>query len=360
MWGRRRFTAVSLGLAAGAPGVALRGQDQPGWKVTDRLETALSAFTISATGQLAAASAERVYFSEDGFQWKTAGTPGTAVSMVYAGDDLWMVTEAGLHVTADGGKNWRLAHKAEGLTMVAFAGAQHGYATGARKTVLETVDGGATWAPLEAASAPETNAETTAYHWVDFVTPRVGVITGASRPPRKGLTGPLPAWRDPNGKERRAETPSASITLETRDGGKAWKHSSTSLFGRITRVRYSRDGRGLALVEFHDRFAYPCEVFSIDLRTGASERALRRKDRAVTDLVLFAGPRAVLAGVEPPSDAARSTLGTVRMLHSADLKEWTEQPVDKEIAAGRVWLAGWSADELWAATDTGAVLHWKA
>jgi hypothetical protein len=187
------------------------------------------------------------------------------------------------------------------------------------------------------------------------VTPRAGIITGTSRPPRKGNTGPLPAWRDPMASLRRREWPGASITLETRDAGATWKHSVTSLFGRITRVRYSRDGHGLAVVEFHDAFEWPAEVFGIDIRTGESKRVFREADRAVTDAVVFSAARAYLAAISPPPAPAESDLGKLRVLHSADLESWNEMELPGDFAAGRALFAAQS-DELWLATDTGYVL----
>lgn len=352
MWPRRRFAALPITLT-------VRAQAASAWQLTDRLDTALSAFTLSPGGTLAAAGDTRLYTSRDGFTWTASPIPAPAASLAFSGDNLWLVSAKGLHASSDEGKTWRLAHKADALNRVTFADTHHGYATGARKTILETTDAGRTWTPLAAAAEPSTNPHTTTFHWADFVTPRVGVITGASLPARKGLTGPLPAWRDPKRAQRRPEVPSASLTLETRDGGRTWKHSATSLFGRITRVRYSRDAHGLALVEFHDRFDYPSEVFSIDLRTGASQRAFRRKDRAVTDLLLFPGPSAVLAAIEPPADPAVASQGLLRLLVSSNLQDWDEQSTSREINAGRAWLAGWTPDDVWAATDTGAVLHWK-
>lgn len=239
--------------------------------------------------------------------------------------------------------------------MIQFADEQTGYALGAEKTILETRDGGATWNDLPAAEFPSTSPESTVYHWVDFATPRVGLITGVSRPSRRGATGPLPAWRDPKGKDRRPEWPAASITLETRDGGVTWKHSTTSLFGRITRARYTREGRGLALVEFHDRFEFPSEVFSIDLRSGKSERVFRRTDRAVTDVLLSKNGGALLAAIAPPRNPAQSTLGTVHVLASRDLSSWEEQPLPEPFYAGRVWLL--DSDPVLLVTDTGVVLQ---
>lgn len=335
----------------------------PAWTVVHQPSRpiTLADFARSEGGYLAAAGSEEkplMLLSKDGGEWRPHPLPDPPIALCFAGEqDLWFASRSGLWRSGDLGQTWKLQLKHESLTRVYFLTADHGYALGGNKTIVETADGGRTWNPLPAAAEPSTNAEYTTYHWIDFVTARAGVITGVSHPPRTGRTGALPAWRDPHRDLRRPEWPSASITLETRDGGAAWKHSITSLFGTITRVRYARDGRGLALIEFHDAFEYPSEIFSIDLRNGRSGRAFREKDRAVTDLLVFPGGQAVLAAIEPPPDPKASTLGAVHFLAADDFSNWTEMPLDAPLQAGRLWLAGDTPGSLWAASDVGTILR---
>ncbi|HUQ90882.1 MAG TPA: YCF48-related protein [Bryobacteraceae bacterium] len=339
----------------------LRGWQSGGWKIVYRaapdgiwIDLAVSAGAVAAVGMETARSKPVAVVWEGA--WSVRTLPERPVSL-FLSATAWLAAESGLWRSADLCRTWKLVHKAEGLLRVYFVTEAHGYALGKEKTILETGDGGNTWTPVAAAAEPATHASYTAYHWVEFVTPRAGIITGASRPPRSGRTGAIPAWRDPQADLRRKEWPGASLTLETRDGGLTWKHSSTSLFGRITRVRSAKDGKGLALVEFHDAFDWPSEVFSIDLRSGRSERVFRRQDRAVTDLLLFPGGRAVVAAVKPPEDPASSTLGAVHLLTTEDLTEWREMPLPEPLRAGRVWLGTHPDGTLWALLDTGIVLR---
>ena len=81
------------------------------------------------------------------------------------------------------------------------------------------------------------------------------------------------------------------------------------MFGQITRISLTPQGTGLGLLEFKDEFDYPSEVVRINLHTGGSERTFRQKDRAITDVRLFAGSnRAILADMRPqvPCTTARS------------------------------------------------------
>lgn len=273
-----------------------------------------------------------------------------------AADSLWAAGETGIWHSTDGGVRWQRRAEVAGLRKILFVTESRGYALGANKTILSSDDGGETWAPLAAAAEPGTSSAHTVYHWADFVTPRAGVITGSSRPPRSGVTGPLPAWRDPQGSARRPEWPAASLTIETRDGGITWKHSSTSLFGTVSRVRYSRQGLGLALVQFHDAFEYPSEVFRIDLRQGTSERVFREKDRAVTDTLILAGGETWLAAIEPPPRPSPITTGLIYLYRSQDMTRFQAQALPSDLRAGRVWL-GASGGTLWAVTDRGAFLQ---
>lgn len=280
-------------------------------------------------------------------KWLREPIPEAARSVARGAGALWIAGETGIWRRAEDGGKWTRAWESEGLERILFVG-DKGFAAGSGKTIVDYTEG--EWKRIAAADEPTTNTANTTYHWIHFVTERVGIISGASRPPRKGRTEDYPAWLDADRASRRKEWPGASITLETRDGGKTWRHSVTSIFGKISRVRYARDGRGLALVEFHDEFEWPSEVFAIDLKTGSSERVFREKDRAVTDTWLYAG-KGYLAAIDPST--RRAFIYT-----SDDLKRWTENALE-DIEATRAWFAGTPAGVVWLATDSGSVCRWS-
>jgi hypothetical protein len=292
-----------------------------------------------------------VYHNRKG--WQRDKIPDYARSVSQDGRNFWIAGDTGIWRRLIEGGKWEKRWEGEGLERILFAG-QKGFAVGSGKTILETADG-EQWRRVPAADEPTTNTANTIYHWIHFVTDRVGIVSGASRPARKGRTEPYPAWLDTERETRRKEWPGASLTLETRDGGKTWRNSVTSIFGKITRVRYARNGRGLALVEFHDEFEWPSEVFAIDLKTGSSERVFRSKDRAITDTWLYPG-RGYLAAIEPPAVPSEVRQGKVHVLQSDNLSDWSEVTFP-QVEAGRVWLAGTSEEEVWAATDTGVLFR---
>ena len=133
----------------------------------------------------------------------------------------------------------------------------------------------------------------------------------------------------------------------------------TSMFGRMSRVRLLPDGRGLMLVEFLRAFDWPSEVFEVDWRGGGSKRVFRTKDCAVTDVLALPGCCAYLAGIaQPISSTVRSPVPEkVRFFNSTTFAVWEEMDVDYRAVATYVILAAANQDSIWAATDTGMILH---
>jgi hypothetical protein len=118
---------------------------------------------------------------------------------------------------------------------------------------------------------------------------------------------------------------------------------------------------GLAVFGYADSFEWPSEVYRLDLPTGKSQSIFKQKDRRVTDAMILPDGRAILAAMEPPGRLRSAPIpGKVKMLSSTDLKSWTEMPVDYRAVAQSLVLAGSDLDHLWAATDTGMILHWAS
>ncbi|MBS1824821.1 MAG: hypothetical protein JST93_05840 [Acidobacteria bacterium] len=352
---RRRtfFPTIAAGI-----GVSANGQSKSSFEQVYRLDPPATVVDFVPGGGdaplvLARTAEEGLLIHHNAENWQRVRLPEFAKSVTQDGRYFWIAGVSGIWRLLLAGGKWEKRWEGEGLECILFL-AEKGFATGSGKTILETSTG-EEWRRVPAADEPTTNTANTTYHWIHFVTERVGIISGASRPPRKGRTEVFPAWLDRDQESRRKEWPGASLTLETRDGGKTWRHSVTSIFGKITRVRYARNGKGLALLEFHDAFEWPSEVFSIDLKTGASDRVFRRKDRAVTDSWLTPGG-GYLAAIEPPAIASEVRQGRVCLFQSEDLHEWKEMPFPK-VEAGRVWLAGTPGGALWAATDTGLLFR---
>lgn len=335
--------------------VASARGEGPRWKAVHSAALRIHDLAVSGPGHAVALAVDgrqplALATRDGGATWQRAPLPeeGRSLFLLDAANG-WAATVDGVLRTTDGGASWSRAARLGGVWRLFFHDARNGWAVGAPKAIWRTADGGVTWTGEPAAAQPPSAPEHSVYHWVDFVTARAGVITGASMPPRKGASSPVPAWRDPRRETRRPEWPALSLVLETRDGGATWKASSASLFGRLTRMRYARDGRGLALVEFHDAFEWPGEVYLVDLReSGKTTRVFRSKDRAVTDALLFPGGAGYLAAIGP---------GTRRLHILRGLTEWEEMPLPGPVTGDRAMLAAAGPDAIWAAVDSGVILR---
>jgi hypothetical protein len=295
--------------------------------------------------------------SDGGGSWETIRVREAGRALFFLNDSLgWMVTDKGIWRTDESGRNWLKVASLRGIAQVHFADDKRGWAVGAEKSIYETSDGGKKWARVAAAATPKTTTEYTTYGCIAFATDKVGVIAGWSRPPQGRNEERLPAWIDPE-RARRRELPAVTVLLETKDGGRNWSASQSSLFGMVSRISVTPSGQGLGLLRFTASFPVPSEVYKLDWQTGKSERVFRRKDRMITDVAYLPGGRAYLAGVESAGLLADVPIpGRLKLLRSDDLSKWQEMDVDYRASARRAVLAAAGPNDVWVATDTGMIL----
>jgi hypothetical protein len=293
---------------------------------------------------------------DGGANWTDITVKEIGLSLFFLDDSTgWMVTEKGIWTTSESGRTWtKLKNAPASMSRVWFLDRQHGFAAGLEKRVFETKDGGDTWTLLPILTEVEGNPIYTTFGEIAFAGDK-GIISGWNIPPRRGG----PEWMEAGTRAKRPEIPHYAVLLETQDGGKTWTKSDSSVFGQISRISLTPQGTGLGLLEFHDEFAYPAEVEKINLYTGRSDRVFREKDRAITDVRLFAGSnKAIIAGFETTGPVYRSPIpGKVKILSSEDQDNWTEMQVDYRAVGHSVLLAGPDEDHVWAATDTGMILR---
>lgn len=298
--------------------------------------------------------------SNAGKVWTPVDIKELPNSLFFLDDTIgWYVSDRGIWFTAESGRSWRRISQEKNLLRVYFLTRSHGFAIGGGKRVLESNDGGVTWAPVAAAGQPQTKTEWTVYSSVAFDdTNTLGLITGFSMPPRPAT----PPDATSNGERKLPpQVPHEVIFLDTKDAGKTWSVQTSSLFGEITHLTLSSLGFGLGLFEFRDDFPWPSEVQRIHLDTGKSERIFRERDRAITDVLCVPGGDCYIAGIEPLGPARSSPIpGKVKILRSSDFEHWQEIPVDYRAVAHRVWLSSPGGNEVWAAADTGMILKLKS
>jgi len=299
-----------------------------------------------------------VITSDGGERWEVVPVKEPPISLFMLEDGTgWMVTEKAIWKTEEAGRSWRrLNNSPKGMLRVWFNGREHGWAIGERKQVFETGDGGATWLPLAAAAEPNTNPEHTVYGTISFGDPRDGLIAGWSEHPGEELNAP--GWVDPEKARKRRQTPTTLSLLQTRNGGKTWMTSITSIFGRVTRVSLAGNGSSLGLIQFTDNFAWPSEVFLMDAYdSGKSKRVFREANRSITDVLLTDSGTAYLAGSETTSVIHSSPIpGKLKILTSRNYKTWDEMPVDYRAEAHRAIIASPNEQNIWVATDMGMIL----
>lgn len=300
----------------------------------------------------------RLVVSDDaGATWQIEPLKEIPRSLFFLDDSLgWMVTAGGIWMSEEGGRSWRKVYSNRDLLTVRFITPMVGFAGGIQKTLLRTTDGGRKWSPVPEAAKPETRPENTAYTSIDFISDKVGMVAGASIPPRRMR---LPAWMEPEEAMRRYQRPAVLLVLETRDGGETWAQSIASVFGRVTRLALTSRSNGFALFQFDDSFPYPGEVMRLSLK-GGSQQVFRQKDRLITDVVVNPSDEAFIGGLEPAGDVRGIPIpGRVKILKGLppDYTQWQEIPADYRAVANRVHLSVSPAGQVWAATDTGMILR---
>jgi hypothetical protein len=298
-----------------------------------------------------------VVTNDGGAHWEVEKLAEIPVSLFFLNDTLgWMVTEKGIWKSEEGGKDWKKLPKPPVAPWrVYFADENNGWAACIRKTVLATHDGGRSWAAVKAASEPPGAPERSAYSWISFANRNVGTIFGYNKPaPRWGSL--LPAWLEPEEAANRRETPHLSYTVVTHDGGRTWRATSVSLFGQVTRARFSAKGPGIGLIEHGESATYQSEVYQLDWVTGKNQTVFRDKRVFITDVWLTSDGTSYLAGVEATGNLRSVAPGNVKVFKSTDMSVWTEMAVDFRAVARRVTLSGAGDGDLWLATDSGMIL----
>lgn len=297
--------------------------------------------------------------TDAGATWTLGQLKPTAFSVQFLDEaNGWMAADNGVYKSTDAGQSWRRVLRNSKIRQVRFLDTERGYAAGEECTVLETVNGGEKWTPVAAASSFKTNEDLTEYTRIEFASPTLGFIVGHYSPPKPYRIQELPAWMDPDSARRRRQTPSLSLVLQTIDGGKVWKPTSTSLFGHITRLNVNDRGIGLSLVEFDESFDYASEVYLINLVTGKTDRFYREAERAITDVLALKDGSFLIAGVESPGRLRTAPIPTkVHILHGNMLGNWTEMAVDYRATARRVHFAQSPTGQMFACTDSGMVLR---
>ncbi|MBI3698155.1 MAG: hypothetical protein HY238_25385 [Acidobacteria bacterium] len=297
--------------------------------------------------------------SDGGRTWEVLPLKEPAFSLFFLDEKAgWIVGEKGkLWKTADGGRTWTAVEKPGGRAQplrVFFLDASRGWLLCTQKEVYRTQDGGRTWQLLPISRKPDRPETETAYTWA-AVFHDIFLISGFSRAPSDRPR--LPEWMQPE-LIPLGRNPTTSVILHSHDGGKNWSHSELSNVGEIVCLRIASTGRAFLLLHHPDSFSLPSEIIALDLQTLRGNAVYGQAKHFLTDLA-FAGPGRILAAAidqdgKTPFPAIPSRL---KILQSADGRQWTEMEVDYRAEARSARLAATDESHAWVATDTGMILH---
>ena len=368
-----RLSCALLAMAAGVPSLsAQRWQVQYFYDKSDSTLEIRDFRFVSAARGLAVGEIEEknrhrsveLITADGGAHWEMIPLHEPPVSLFFINENLgWLATAKSIWVTTEAGRSWRKLPKSpEGVLRVYFLDEQNGFAVGIRKLAMATHDGGEHWAPIPEAANQPGDFHYSAYSWIAFATPLMGIVTGWNLPPDP--TAPKqPLWMDPEATFKHRERPHLALSIQTNDGGKTWKPSSSSTLGTIARVRFAKPGAGLGmgLVEYSESFEFPSEVFRIGA-DGRSETIYRDKKVAVTDVWLAQDGTAYLVGALHASPVRDILPGKIQVFKGqastakfGDPEAWTPLEVDyRAVAKGALLAEG--GGQLWMATDSGMIL----
>ncbi len=361
-----RFALALFALLLAAPLSAQR------WQVKYFYDQEKTALTINdfafpsvkygiAVGYIAQGKQEtptQVLTTDGGEHWTSSTLKEMPISIFFLDDSIgWMVTTKGLWRTNEAGRNWTKLAKVPGdILRVCFTSDHDGYAVGLKDLVLETHDGAQTWKVVKEAKDQPGDPNYSAYVWVAFATPKVGLITGTNNPPRR-FAPYFPDWLDPAATLRMRDVPHLTYSLVTLDGGETWRTKSASLLGQTSRFRLNPKGQGIGLIEYSELSQIPSEVYMINWRTSGSQSVYKDPKTSITDIWMDEDGMAYLTGVEQPGRLRDIIPGKVVVLTSRDYKTWTPQEVDYRASAIRTMIAAPDPQHHWLATDNGMILN---
>ncbi|MCF8237785.1 MAG: T9SS type A sorting domain-containing protein [Saprospiraceae bacterium] len=180
------FINPSLAVAVGDSGVIIRSDDGgESWDIVqgaDQESLVKVAFFDQVNG---IAVGSNIYLTSDaGNTWTSQNQPGSFadVEVLSNSDCLISSPVTGIWRSADMGKTWEVLldeNKGEGVTHMSFISSDIGYALqtgqgGGTMSTLHSMDGGETWATIEAQSGQES----TVLEALEFISPSLGYRAG--------------------------------------------------------------------------------------------------------------------------------------------------------------------------------------
>lgn len=295
--------------------------------------------------------------ADGGKTWQETDIGRRPYSMFVLDDaNAWIVCDNRLLYSDEGGARWqRLKLPDKKMLRVHFQSPTRGWAYGIGNVFHETSDGGRSWKPVKESVEMKLTSENTLLSWMEFVTPKQGMLAGTSRR-RMEWNSYLPEWMVPERSTRRRMLPGVVFTMVTNDGGATWHRVTSSAFGDLMKVRL-RGMRGVSLLTYDEGFDWPSEVNAMDLRTGGTQPLFRQRQIQVTDMALVGEAGILLAGVEAAGRLRMSGLsGRVKAIYSPNSKDWYDMKVNYRAEGTYARIARVGDEQFWIASNAGMIL----
>ena len=202
-----------------------------------------------------------VVTANGGDHWTLTPTQEIGTALFFLEETAgWMVTESGIWFTDECGRSWRRIYKQRGLTDVRFVSRERGWAIGARKTVIETSDGGKTWTPVKDVRELDMDTERTTFHAIEFVdTENRDHVSEIGR----SHDSEIPLWLDPE-PEKPPGTARTVRQSGNADGGETWTPTKCRCSDAFRGSGWRKTVAVWPLVEFEDYFEFPSELYRLD------------------------------------------------------------------------------------------------
>jgi len=294
---------------------------------------------------------------DGGATWTTSSIGRQPYSLFVLDEThAWLVCENRLLFSDEGGARWtRRKLPNRKVLRVNFQTPLRGWAYGLGKVFHETSDGGVTWKPVKESAELKLNDDNTLLSWLEFVSPRQGLMAGTSRR-RTEWNNRFPDWMVPERSTRSRLLPGVIFTMVTNDGGATWKPVMTSAFGDLMKVRM-KGMRGISLIDYDDGFYWPSEVTGLDLITGAATPIFRKSQIHVTDIALVGEAGILLAGVESPGRLRMAApRGKIKAIYSPNRTDWYEMKIDYRAEGTFARIARFTDGHFWIASNDGMIL----
>lgn len=271
--------------------------------------------------------------------------------------NAWYIASGRVLFTKDGGQKWekfQLPYK--GITQLWFGTPQTGIGFGLGKVFYRTEDGGQTWSVVPESENLKLQSPQTYLRSMAMLPSGAGMLVGDSTAVAPEDPA-LPDWMTPDRALTRRNLPGSAVLFQTHDAGKTWNGQLSSAFGAVRRVRMG-PSRGAIAFQYRESFAWPSELFLLDLKTGKNWPVLRRKDLIIHDMLLFSDGSLLAAATQPTGRLRNSPIpGKLRIFWSPDAAAWFEMKVDYRATGNSATFALCSDGSIWLATDEGAIVQ---